>query len=118
MSARPEEPMKVFCDDSSRHGTAHIPNPLLITKWAYLKHHSERVVAYSDAKVANRNGWVAHAISRRPTVSLNTIVARTHMYTYAASVWDFVSFKGHFLSRRAQASSSYVRFASKPPSPS
>jgi hypothetical protein len=48
----------------------------------------------SDAKVANRNVWdfgweIAHeAVSRRPPISLDTIVARTHMYTYAAKVWD------------------------------
>jgi hypothetical protein len=35
-------------------------------------------------------GWeIAHAaVSRRPPMSLNTMVARTHMYTYAAKVWD------------------------------
>ena len=32
---------------------------------------------------------IAHAaVSRRPPISLCTIVARTHMYTYAANVWD------------------------------
>jgi hypothetical protein len=50
--------------------------------------------AYSDAKVANRSvrdfGWeIAHeAVSRRPPISLSTIVARTRMYTHAAKVWD------------------------------
>jgi hypothetical protein len=35
-------------------------------------------------------GWeIAHAaVSRRPPIPLDTIIARTHMYTYAASVWD------------------------------
>jgi hypothetical protein len=28
------------------------------------------------------------AVSRRPPISLYTIIARTHMYTYAARVWD------------------------------
>jgi hypothetical protein len=50
-------------------------------------------VCYSDGTVANRNGgdfgWeVAHeAVSRRPPISLCTIVARTEGYTYAAKVW-------------------------------
>jgi hypothetical protein len=43
-------------------------------------------------RFANRNdvGWeIAHeAVSRRPPISLYTIVARTHMYTYAAKVWN------------------------------
>jgi hypothetical protein len=49
--------------------------------------------ACSDEKVANRNGisggrWLtASAISRRPPISLDTIVARTHMCTYDAQVW-------------------------------
>jgi hypothetical protein len=49
---------------------------------------------YSDAKVANRDGrgfgWgIAHAaVSQRPPISLDTIVARTRMYTYGAKVWD------------------------------
>jgi hypothetical protein len=47
----------------------------------------------TDEKVANRNakdfGWeIAHvAVSRRPPIFLDTIVARTHMYTYAAKLW-------------------------------
>ena len=33
-------------------------------------------------------GEIAHeAVSRRPPVSLDTTVARTHMHTYAAKVW-------------------------------
>jgi hypothetical protein len=45
---------------------------------------------HSDKKVANRNvryfGWeTAHAaVSRRPPIPLDTIVARTEGYTYAA----------------------------------
>jgi hypothetical protein len=32
---------------------------------------------------------IAHeAVSRRPPISLHRIVARTHMYTYDAKVWD------------------------------
>ena len=31
-------------------------------------------------------------------LSLSTIVARTKSYTYDANVWNFPSFKGHFLS--------------------
>jgi hypothetical protein len=51
---------------------------------------------YSDEKVANRTvrdfgREIAHAaVSRRPPISLPRIVARTHMYTYDANVWDFV----------------------------
>jgi hypothetical protein len=35
-------------------------------------------------------GWeIAHeAVSRRPRISLDTIVAHTHMYTHAMKVWD------------------------------
>jgi hypothetical protein len=50
-------------------------------------------VEYSDEKVARRNVWdfvweIAHeAFSRRPPISLDTIVARTHMNTYDVKVW-------------------------------
>jgi hypothetical protein len=42
-------------------------------------------------------GWeIAHeAVSRRPPISLDTIVARTHMYTYAAQVWDLSIVQTH-----------------------
>jgi hypothetical protein len=62
---------------------------------------------HSDAQVANRYvrdfGWgIAHAaVSRRPPISLDTIVARTHMYAHGAKVWNLSSFKG-FLSPRCQ----------------
>jgi hypothetical protein len=40
---------------------------------------------------------MAHAaVSRRPPISLDTIVARTHMYTYAAKVWDLSIVQGAF----------------------
>jgi hypothetical protein len=61
-----------------------------------------QLVRYSDAKVANRNGrdfgWViAHAaVSRRPPISLYRIVARTHLYTYAAKAWDLSLVQGPF----------------------
>ena len=47
-------------------------------------------------------GWeIAHAaVTRRPPISLNTIVDRTGGYTYDVGVCP--SFKGHFLSRRAK----------------
>ena len=57
-----------------------------------------------ETRVANRNVWdygweIAHApVSRRPPISLYTIVARTHMYTSAAKVWDLSIVQGHFLS--------------------
>ena len=38
------------------------------------------------------------AVSRRPPISLYKIVARTHMYTYAAQVWDSSLVQGPFLS--------------------
>jgi hypothetical protein len=53
-------------------------------------------------RVANRNvrdfGWeIAHeAISPRPLISFCTSVARTHMYTYAAKVWDLSIVQGPF----------------------
>jgi hypothetical protein len=71
------------------HGSCHPP----VTPT-----YSRRVMGgmgatYSDAKVANRNvrdfRWeIAHeAVSRRPPISLHTIVARTRMYTYDTNVW-------------------------------
>jgi hypothetical protein len=36
------------------------------------------------------------AVSRRPPISLYKIVARTHMYTYAAQVWDSSLVQGPF----------------------
>jgi hypothetical protein len=59
----------------------------------HLRHHctpSTPSTPYSDEKVANRNGQgfrgeIAHsAVSRRPPISLDTIVARTEGYTYDA----------------------------------
>jgi hypothetical protein len=63
---------------------------------------------YSDAKVANRNGrdfgWeIAHAaVSGRPSISLDAIVARTEGYTHAANVWDVSIAQAIFLSPRAK----------------
>jgi hypothetical protein len=40
---------------------------------------------------------IAHAaVSRRPPIPLYTIVARTHVYTYAAKVWDSSIVQGAF----------------------
>jgi hypothetical protein len=36
------------------------------------------------------------AVSRRPRIPLDTTVARTHMYTHAAKVWDFPLVQGPF----------------------
>jgi hypothetical protein len=53
-------------------------------------------------KSADRNVWgfgweIAHAaVSRRPPIPLDTIVARTHAYTYAAKVWDLSIVQGAF----------------------
>jgi hypothetical protein len=43
-------------------------------------------------------GWeIAHAaVSRRPPIPLCTVVARTHMYTYAARVWRLSIVQGPF----------------------
>ena len=53
-------------------------------------------------KVANRHvkdsGWeIAHAaVSRRPPVSLHTVVDRSEGCTYAAKVWDVSIVQGPF----------------------
>jgi hypothetical protein len=58
--------------------------------------------AYGDEKVADRTvrdsvGDPAHAaVSPRPPLSLYTIVVRTHMYTFAAKVWDLSIVQGPF----------------------
>jgi hypothetical protein len=36
------------------------------------------------------------AVSRRPPIPLDTSVARTRMYTYAANVWDLSIVQGPF----------------------
>ena len=42
-------------------------------------------------------GEIAHeAVSRRPPIPLDTIVARTHTYTYAANVWGLSIVQGLF----------------------
>jgi hypothetical protein len=59
---------------------------------------------YSDGKVANRNfrvGDRSRAVSRRPPISLDTIAARTHMYTYAAEVWALSLVQGSIFCRPA-----------------
>jgi hypothetical protein len=46
---------------------------------------------------------IAHeAVSRRPPISLLRSVARAEGNTYATNVWDWPSFKGHFLSPYAK----------------
>jgi hypothetical protein len=80
----------------------HAPNPV-----GYL--------GYSDAKVANRDGsdfeWeIAHeAVSRRMPIFFYTIVARTHMYTYDASVWDSSLVQGLFSVAPCQTLSVTIR---------
>jgi hypothetical protein len=58
---------------------------------------------HSDEKVANRDltgfrvGDRSHgAVSRRPPISLYTMVVRTGSYTYDASVWDVSIVQGPF----------------------
>jgi hypothetical protein len=41
-------------------------------------------------------GMAHEAVSRRPPISLNRIVARTHMYTNDANVWDLSLVQGPF----------------------
>jgi hypothetical protein len=54
-------------------------------------------------KVANRDvrdfrvgDELTRAVSRRPPISLDTVVARTEGYTYAAKIWDFSIVQGPF----------------------
>ena len=71
-------------------------------------------MAFSDGRVANRYvkdfGWemADEAVSRRPPISLDTIVALTHMYTYAESFCP--SFKGRFFVAPCQNHSVPIRF--------
>jgi hypothetical protein len=44
----------------------------------------------------------AQLVLKTTLLLLYTIVARTHMYTHAAKVWDFSIVQGHFLSPRAK----------------
>jgi hypothetical protein len=49
--------------------------------------------------VANRTGFggnCSRGHSQRPPISLDTIVARTHMYTHATNVWDSSIVQGPF----------------------
>ena len=63
------------------------------------------VSTYSDAQVANRNvrdfrSEIAHgAVSRRPPISLYTMVPRTAGYTYDVGVCDFSIVQGRILCR-------------------
>ena len=40
--------------------------------------------------------WVHAAVSRRPPISLYAIAARSHVFTYGASVWDKTLVQGPF----------------------
>jgi hypothetical protein len=76
-------------------------------------------VGFSDEKVANRDGrdfgWeVAHgAVTRRPPISLDTMVARTGGYTRDVGVWDFSIVQGPFSVAPCQTLA--VRFATAQP---
>jgi hypothetical protein len=76
-----------------------------------LKQQQQQVWGSANAKVCDRNvrdfGWeIAHgAVSRRPPISLNTMVHHTGGYTYDVGVWDLSIIQGtihHSLSRRAK----------------
>jgi hypothetical protein len=55
---------------------------------------------YSDEKVRIETFGISggrsltQPVSRRPPISLDMIVSRTHMYTYAAKVWDLSIVQG------------------------
>ena len=52
---------------------------------------------YESQRQGFRVGDRSHeAVSRRPPISLYTIIARAHMYTYAAKVWDLFVVQGPF----------------------
>jgi hypothetical protein len=52
----------------------------------------------------------AHAaVSRRPPISLDTIVARTHLYTYATHLWELCLVQGPFSAAPCQTLT--LRFA-------
>jgi hypothetical protein len=57
-------------------------------------------LAYSDAKVANQDGFrweIAHgAVTRRPPIPLYTMVARTGGYAYDVGVWGLSIVQGPF----------------------
>ena len=61
-----------------------------------------RALTYTDAESREPDGRgfggeIAHAaVSRRPPISLCTIVPRTHMYTYAPRVWALSIVQGPF----------------------
>jgi hypothetical protein len=74
--------------------------------------------AYSDEKVANRDVWdfgweIAHAaVSRRPPISLDTIVARAEGYTYDVGFGICLSFKDPVSARAEPYSSDFATFTS------
>jgi hypothetical protein len=80
--------------------------------WGGVRRHR---AAYSDQKVANRNardfGWeIAHAaVTRRPPISLYTMVPRTGGYTYDVGLWDSSIVQGPFSAAPCQTLTS--RFA-------
>jgi hypothetical protein len=49
------------------------------------------------------------AVSRRPPISLSRFVARTHMYTYAAKVWDLSIVQGFIFCRPVPNATSPIR---------
>jgi hypothetical protein len=80
---------------------------LLCTRNCHLGPTPETVLIISDShrtaiqklRIATWDfGWeIAHAaVSRRPPISLYTVVARSEGYTYAANVWDLSLVQGRF----------------------
>jgi hypothetical protein len=92
---------------SSRHCRTRSRSTALACDPAPPCRGSAPTAQHSHERDANRNVGdyrraVAHgAVTRRPPISLYTIVARTHMYTCAANVWDLSIVQGHSLSPRA-----------------
>jgi hypothetical protein len=84
-----------------RFGSIQIPSEDHELRVRELQRLAQRKVN-GDAKVANRNvrdfGWeIAHAaVSRRPPISLYTMVPRTEGYAYDVGVWDLSIVQGPF----------------------
>jgi pentatricopeptide repeat protein len=78
---------------------------------------------HGDGQVANRDGrgfgWeIAHGVvTRRPPISLDTIVRRTGSYAYDSKVWDLSIIQGPSLSPRANSTSRFATVCIAEPRP-
>jgi hypothetical protein len=82
--------------DAERAARRRVPQRRLRPR--QVRRHSEQRWESLRIVMLGFFGWeMAHeAVSPRPPISLDTIVARTHMCTYAAKVWDFSIVQGPF----------------------